>query len=89
MHRPHRVVDVADHLPMVRPWNRGFGSSRRGPSVALLLLAGLAVYAFVHLMAAAYRPNRSRSRAIMIGTLLFAVGAIIMSLRRSAPRHRW
>jgi uncharacterized membrane protein len=61
-------------------------ASRGGPSVARLLLAGLAVLAFVRLMSVASRPSRSTARRIGIAILLIAVGAIVMSFRRSALR---
>jgi len=60
---------------------------RTGPSVAHLLLAGLAVFAFVRLMSAANRGRRSRLTALTIGVLLLAVGALVSSLRRSARRY--
>ncbi len=62
-------------------------ASRREPSVAHLLLAGLAVFAFAKLMSAANRGHRSRPTALTIGILLLVVGALVMSLRRSARRY--
>lgn len=58
-------------------------------SLGRVLLAGLAVFAFVKLMSAANRSNRSKAATIVLGVLLVAVGAIVMSFRRSAARARW
>jgi hypothetical protein len=91
LHRLHRLVDVpARIVRSPRPWRRAFGAApRTGPSVGRLLLAGLAVFAFVKLMSAASRPNRSRPSALVTSVLLLAVGALVISLRRSARRHSW
>ena len=62
---------------------------RSGPSVGHLLIAGLAVFALVKLMSAATRPRRSRLSALTIGLMVLAVGAFVMSLRRSARRYSW
>jgi hypothetical protein len=85
------VVGIARDLHLNKDWKRvGFqprpGS---GPSLPRLLLAGLAVVAFVKLMSAANASSRSRARTITLGILLLAVGAVVMSFRRSARRHRW
>jgi hypothetical protein len=63
---------------------------RRGPSIGRLLVAGLAVFAFVWLMTAAQRPNRWRFGRLATGVMLVAVAALMLSLRRSARRrYRW
>jgi hypothetical protein len=91
LHRLHRLVDLPARIHVHKPWKRTSyrHPSRSTPSIAHLLLAGLAVFAFVKLMSAANRPNRFRPRTLAIGILLLVVGAFVMSLRRSARRHGW
>jgi hypothetical protein len=89
-HIANPVLAFADDITG-RPWaRRGFRPRRRGPSVALLLLAGLAVFAFVKVMSAASRQGRrSTGEKIVLGALLLALGAILLSFRRSAVRRGW
>jgi hypothetical protein len=96
LHRLHRlnglqqVVGFADDIHAHGPW-RYFGSRRqsvRGPSLGLILLAGLAVFAFLKLTAAADRPNRSTLEKIALAALALLAGAFLLSLVRSARRYR-
>lgn len=99
LHRLHRldrlnglrqVVGFADDIHAHGPW-RHFGSRRRartGPSLGLILLAGLAVFAFLKLTTAADGPNRARLEKITLAALALLVGAILLSLVRSARRYR-
>jgi hypothetical protein len=81
LHRLHRL----NWLPRLMQ-----ARHQRQPSLALLLVAGLAVFAFVKLMSAANRPNRSRAEAVLMAALVIGVGAFLMSLRRrSARRYAW
>jgi hypothetical protein len=52
-------------------------------------LAGLAVFALVRLLSAAQKPNRTGTEKWLLGTLIVSLGALLLSLRRSAPRYRW
>ena len=54
-----------------------------------LLLAGLAVFAFVRLTSMGARRGRSSAERLLLGVLLVAVGAIALSFRRSARGRRW
>jgi hypothetical protein len=89
LHRLHRLVDLPVRIRFPRPWTAFRTGSPAGPSVGRLLLAGLAVFAFVKLMSAAHRPNRSKPTVLVTALLLLAVGALVMSFRRSARRSGW
>jgi hypothetical protein len=67
-----------------------FGARRRrGMSAARILLAGLAAFAFARLFSAANGSTRSRGEKVLLGLGLAAVGALLLSLQRSAARSRW
>ena len=93
LHELHRLGHVADP---VLDWTDDFTRRLRGrhpgrpyrrrPSMLTLLLAGLAVFAFVKLTAAASRSNRSTAEKVVLGALLLAVTAWVMSFRR---RRYW
>jgi hypothetical protein len=74
-----------------RAWRRGgFGfRRRRTPAAVKILLAGLAVFAFVKLTAAANRSNRSAFEKIALGALVALVGAYLLSLRNSSRQYRF
>ena len=97
LHRPH-------HLYGLHHWGgfgssfgsygrRGFGSwaprRRRGPGAARILLAGVAALVFARLFSASNRSNRTAAEKAVLGIALAAVGALLLSLRRSAVRYRW
>jgi hypothetical protein len=93
MHRFGRFDDVADFAnPFAtgRGWRRrGFGFRRRRmPTAARILLAGLAVFAFVKLTSAISNSNRSTFEKVALGALLALVGAVLLSLRNSSRRYR-
>jgi hypothetical protein len=68
---------------------RPFRAQRsRGPGAVRILLAGLAVFAFTRLMAFQDRPNLSKAEKTVLGVALAAVGALLLSLRRSTARYR-
>jgi hypothetical protein len=101
LHRVHRlgrlghiadpVLAFAGDITSNRPWaRRGLRPRRSAPSIARLLLAGLAVFAFVKVMSAASRPERrSTAEKIALGGLLLLLGAILLAFRRSAVRRGW
>ena len=60
----------------------------RAPAAALILLAGLAAFAYARLFTAANRSTRSRVEKALLGLGLAAVGALLLSLRRSGARYR-
>jgi hypothetical protein len=62
--------------------------SRRGPSSLQILLAGIAVFALARLMSASNRQDRSGAERVLLGVLMAASAAFILSLRRSAARYR-
>jgi hypothetical protein len=74
-----------------RARRRLFGGRRRrrGLGAARILLAGLAVFLFARLLSAANGSNRSTAEKVLLGMGLAAVGALLLSLRRSAARSRW
>ena len=101
LHRLHRlqglgpgilpVLSFAGDITSHRRWRRGaFRPRRREPSTLLLLLAGIAVFAFVKMMSLA-NDGRRRTTAekVVIGIALVALGAMLMSFRRSAARRGW
>jgi len=101
VHRLRHLGDVAGFgMPLgsrFGGWSRSsrrgpFGSSRRrargGPSAAKILLAGLAVFALVRLMANEGR-MRSTAEKLVIGVLVAVLGAVLLSLRRSTAAYRW
>jgi hypothetical protein len=91
LHGLHELAGLADELHANLPLKRMRYRTRPygQPSVGRILLAGLAVFAFVKLMSTVNRPNRSRATALVLGMLLLAVGAVLMSMRRSGQRYRW
>jgi len=68
-------------------WRSRVHRGRREPSILLLLLAGVAVFAFVKVMSAASR-RRSLAEKIFFGALLIVLGAVVVSFRRSSARYR-
>jgi hypothetical protein len=83
-------VAFADDFTRQGRWGRrGFRSRRRGPSIARLLLAGLAVFAFAKVLSAATGRQRSTSEKVLLGGLVLAPGAVLLSFRRSASRYHW
>jgi hypothetical protein len=60
---------------------------RRGPSVLTLLLAGLAVFAFVRLTSVSARPRRSAVHRAAITLLLLGAAWAVMAFRRSGRRR--
>lgn len=98
LHRLHRldrlahvadpVVAFADDFTRRGTWRlRSRVRQRREPSMALLLLAGLAVFAFVKVMSAA-RGRRSTVEKVVLAALLLALGVVVLSFRRSTSRYR-
>jgi hypothetical protein len=86
------MTAFADDFTRNGRWRTPFHARpRRGPSIARLLLAGLAVFAFVKLMSAVNGRSRSTAEKVLLGALLVAVGAVVMSFRRSSRRSssRW
>jgi hypothetical protein len=95
MHRLHRlhhlggigrVTAFADDLHRFGPWGRRRHGRRRAPSIVLLLIAGLAVYAFVRLTDASHQPRRTRGEKLLLAALLVVAGAVVLSLHRSRAR---
>jgi hypothetical protein len=84
---PFRFVGF--HPRQVVPRLHGRPQRRRGPSIATLLLAGLAVFAFVRLTSLSTRPRRSVGERALIGVLLLAAAWAVMSFRRSGRRYGW
>ena len=94
MHRFGRFGDVANFggpFGTDRAWRRGgFGFRRqRTPTAVKILLAGLAVFAFVKLTAAINRSNRSTFEKVALGALVALVGAFLVSLRNSSRSYRF
>jgi hypothetical protein len=95
LHRLHRLHRL-NRLSRLRGLSRlsrlqeiaSAARPRRSPSIGRILLAGLAVLAFVKLMSMA-SGRRSRPGRIALGVLLLAVGAVVLSMRRSARRRGW
>src|SRR5262245_41180442 len=73
-----------------RAWRRGgLGfRRRRTPAAVKVLLAGLAVFAFVKLTAA-NRSSRSAFEKMALGALVAVVGAYLLSLRNSSRQYRF
>jgi hypothetical protein len=72
-------------------WRNGWSSGyrrRRGSTAARILLAGLAVFAFVKLLSLLNRSNRSTAEKVGLGALLAMVAAVLLSLRGSGRRYR-
>jgi hypothetical protein len=90
--RLHRVARIAPALAMHRvsrsAWTRRAVRTRREPSMAWLLVAGLAVVVFVKVMSVAGSRRRSTVERILLAGLLLVLGAIVLSFRRSAARYR-
>jgi hypothetical protein len=94
MHRFGRVSEVADLAAPFGPrraWRRGgFGfRRRRTPTAVKILLAGLAVFAFVKLTSAAGRSQRSTFEKLALGALIAIVSAFLLSLRNSSRSYRF
>jgi hypothetical protein len=94
MHRFGRFDDVAGFAGPFgarRAWRRGgFGfRRRRTPMAVKVLLAGLAVFAFVKLTDAINRSNRSTFEKMALGALVAIVGAYLVSLRNSSRQYRF
>jgi hypothetical protein len=94
LRRLHRLGHVADPVLTFAheftgrgAWRSRVRRGRREPSILLLLLAGVAVFAFVKVMSAASR-RRSLAEKIFFGALLIVLGAVVVSLRRSSARYR-
>jgi hypothetical protein len=97
MHRLHRlsrlahvtdpVISFAGGITASRRWKRQV--RRREPSIAVLLMAGLAVFAFMKVLSASSRQGRSIPEKIALGALLLFLGAIMLSFRRTAVRRGW
>src|SRR5262245_54773492 len=96
LHRLHRLHRL-DHLGAFaddvggfrRPGGLFTSSRRRKAGPARILLAGLAALVFARLFTAANRSGRSSAEKLILGLGLAALGAFLLSLRRSAPRYRW
>jgi hypothetical protein len=90
LHRLHRLGDPAVHFAHDFTSYPPFGRRRRRqPSFLTLLLAGLAVFAFVKLLSAVDERERSTAEKVLLVALLVAVGAIILYFRRSRHRYSW
>lgn len=98
LNRLHRLGAIAspmgsfaDDFARRRPWAAGpwHPKRRRGPSVLRLILAGLAVLAFAKVMSAANARQRSTVEKWIIGGLIVALGAAVLSFRRSGRRYGW
>ena len=99
MHRLHRlgrlahvtgpVLSFANDITAHGPWKWHRHRRRREPSMAILLIAGLAVFAFMKVLSASSREGRSTAEKIALGALLLFLGAILLSFRRSAVRRGW
>ena len=92
-HRWHRLGDFSSACRgfgcYSRRWPRAVSRKpRREPLAALILLAGLAAFAYAWLATAAHRPTRTKAEKIMLGLGIAAVGMLLLSLRRSAARYR-
>jgi hypothetical protein len=61
----------------------------RAPAAALILLAGLAAFAYARLFTAANRSTGSKVEKVLLGLGLAAVGTLLRSIRRSGARYRW
>jgi hypothetical protein len=70
-------------------WERRVRPRRRAPSILRLLLAGLAVFAFMKVLSAASRERQSTGEKIALGVLLLILGAVLLGFRRSAVRRGW
>jgi hypothetical protein len=82
-----QALQALQHVPLRLVGARR--AVRRSPSLVHILLAGAAVLAFASLLSQASRPGRSRGTKIAFGVLLLALGAVVLSLRRSGRRYRF
>ena len=94
MHRFGRFGDMSDFggpFAGRRAWRRGgYGfRRRRTPTAVKLLLAGLAVFAFVKLTGVQRQSNRSAFEKVALGALIAIVGAYLLSLRNSSRQYRF
>jgi hypothetical protein len=84
------MASFADDFAGAGPWQHRFQRPRRqGPSMLRLLLAGLAVLAFAKVMSTTTMRQRSIVEKLIIGGVLVALGAIVLSFRRSGRRYGW
>jgi hypothetical protein len=84
------MASFADNFAGSGPWQHRYQRPRRqGPSMLRLILAGLAVLAFAKVMSSANMRQRSTVEKWIIGAVLVALGAIVLSFRRSGRRYGW
>jgi len=85
------MSDFAGPFASRRSWRGGgYGFRRRGtPTAVKILLAGLAVFAFVKLTGILDRPNRSTFEKVAFGALVAVVGAYLVSLRNASRQYRF
>ena len=94
LNRLHELSHVADRFTrfgddFTGRWRSRAYRRQRGPSIAALLLAGVAVFAFAKVMSIASGRRRSTAEKLALGAALLLLGAVLMSFRRRAVRRGW